>query len=215
MGKNETALTEKEDLSRQILSDIIVHMKYAKYLPEKKRRETWEELVTRNKNMHLKKYPDLKNEIEEAYRFVYEKKVLPSMRSFQFAGRPIEVNNSRLYNCSYLPVDHPDAFSETMWLLLGGCFSGETMVKTFEGDKRIDQVTNEDVVLTYDENNRSYEWTRPLAAGQTPSEDKEKIQLEFEDGSVVRCTADHRFLTSNRGWVEAQDLSDIDDIITY
>ena len=45
------------EISNKILSDITVYMKYAKYLPEKNRRETWEELVTRNKNMHIKKYP--------------------------------------------------------------------------------------------------------------------------------------------------------------
>ena len=47
------------ELSNKILSDITVYMKYAKYLPKNNRRETWQELVTRNKNMHLKKYPDL------------------------------------------------------------------------------------------------------------------------------------------------------------
>ena len=66
------------ELSNKILSDITVYMKYAKYLPELNRRETWEELVTRNKNMHIKKYPKLVNDIEAAYKFVYEKKVLPS-----------------------------------------------------------------------------------------------------------------------------------------
>lgn len=108
------------DPSVQILSDITVHMKYARYMPEKKRRETWEEIVTRNKEMHINKFPELVNEINEVYKLVYEKKVLPSMRSMQFAGKPIEINPTRLYNCSYLPVDHPDAFSETMYLLLGG-----------------------------------------------------------------------------------------------
>ena len=52
------------ELSNKILSDITVYMKYAKFLPEKERRETWEELVTRNKEMHQKKYPQLKEEIE-------------------------------------------------------------------------------------------------------------------------------------------------------
>ena len=60
-------------LENKILSDITVHMKYARYLPEKKRRESWDELVTRNKKMHTKKYPDLKKEIEEVYKYVYEK----------------------------------------------------------------------------------------------------------------------------------------------
>ena len=51
-------------ISRDILSDITVHMKYAKYIPEKNRRETWEELVTRNMKMHIERYPKLKTEIE-------------------------------------------------------------------------------------------------------------------------------------------------------
>ena len=63
------------DITKQILSDITVHMKYARYLPKKERRETWKELVTRNKKMHLKKYPDLKEEINRAYKYVYDKKV--------------------------------------------------------------------------------------------------------------------------------------------
>ena len=108
------------ELSNKILSDITVYMKYAKYLPNKNRRETWEELVTRNKNMHIKKYPDLKDEIEEKYKLVYEKKILPSMRSLQFGGKPIEISPNRVYNCAYLPIDHIESFSEIMFLLLGG-----------------------------------------------------------------------------------------------
>ena len=108
------------DISNKILSDITVYMKYAKYLPEENRRETWEELVTRNKNMHIKRYPELRDQIEENYKLVYDKKVLPSMRSLQFGGKPIEISPNRIYNCAYLPIDHPDSFAETMFLLLGG-----------------------------------------------------------------------------------------------
>ena len=108
------------ELSNKILSDITVYMKYAKYLPEKNRRETWEELVTRNKNMHIKKYPDLTSEIEKAYEKVYQKKVLPSMRSLQFGGKPIEISPNRVYNCAYLPIDSIECFHEIMFLLLGG-----------------------------------------------------------------------------------------------
>jgi len=108
------------ELPNRILSDITVHMKYARYLPNLERRETWQELVTRNQNMHIKKYPDLKDEIKEAYSYVYEKKVLPSMRSMQFGGKPIEVAPNRIYNCAYMPIDHIASFSECMFLLLGG-----------------------------------------------------------------------------------------------
>ena len=110
--------------SAQILSDVTHFMKYAKYIPELNRRETYEETVTRNKIMHLQKFPELGEMIEKAYNYVYDKKVLPSMRSMQFAGKPIEINNTRIFNCSYLPADHIDAFSEIMFLLLSGCGVG-------------------------------------------------------------------------------------------
>ena len=107
-------------LSKDILSDITVHMKYAKYLDDENRRETWEELVTRNMNMHLKKYPELELQIVKNYKFVFDKKVLPSMRSLQFGGKPIEVAPNRIFNCAYMPIDDWRSFSEAMFLLLGG-----------------------------------------------------------------------------------------------
>jgi ribonucleoside-diphosphate reductase alpha chain len=112
------------NIEQDILSELTVYMKYSKYVPELKRRETWVELVDRNKQMHQEKFPQLKDEIENAYKLVYDKKVLPSMRSLQFAGRPIELNNSRIFNCSFLPIDDMRAFSEIMFLLLSGCGVG-------------------------------------------------------------------------------------------
>ena len=108
------------DISTRILSDITVYMKYAKYRPELKRRETWKELVKRNMDMHIKTYPNLKEEIKEVYKFVSNKKILPSMRSMQFAGKPIELSPNRIYNCAFAPVDDWRVFSEIMFLLLGG-----------------------------------------------------------------------------------------------
>ena len=116
-------------LSNEILSSITVFMKYAKYMPELQRRETWEELVTRNMNMHIKKYPQLESEIRDAYKFVYDKKILPSMRSMQFAGKPIEISPNRIYNCAYLPIDDWRAFGEAMFLLLGGTGVGYSVQK--------------------------------------------------------------------------------------
>ena len=117
------------NISQKILSDIVVYNKYAKYIPGLKRRETWNELVTRNKEMHQEKFPQLKEEIEDVYKLVYDKKVLPSMRSLQFAGKPIEINNSRIFNCSYLPIDDWRSFSEVMFLLLSGCGVGYSVQK--------------------------------------------------------------------------------------
>ena len=108
------------EIASKILSDVTVHMKYARYDSEKFRRETFEEIIERNVAMHTKKHPELKEEIEEAYKFVYDRKVLPSMRSMQFGGKPIEVAPNRIYNCAYMPIDDARAFSEAMFLLLGG-----------------------------------------------------------------------------------------------
>tara|TARA_R100001463_G_scaffold5551_4_gene18776 strand:- start:15195 stop:16994 length:1800 start_codon:yes stop_codon:yes gene_type:complete len=98
-------------------------------MPELKRRETWDELVTRNKKMHLKSYPSLKEEIEDVYKFVYDKKILPSMRSMQFGGKPIEISPNRIYNCAYMPINSLASFSECMFLLLGGTGVGYSVQK--------------------------------------------------------------------------------------
>lgn len=112
------------ELDKKILSDIVTFMKYSKYLPEQNRRETWTELIDRNRNMHISKFPQLEDEINNAYKLVYDKKVLPSMRSLQFAGKSIEITPNRIFNCAYLPIDNIAAFSETMFLLLSGCGVG-------------------------------------------------------------------------------------------
>ena len=117
------------ELSSKILSDITVYMKYARFNHELNRRETWEEIVTRNKEMHLKKFPDLKEEIDNVYQLVYDKKVLPSMRSMQFAGNPIDIAPNRIYNCAYIPMDDWRSFSEVMFLLLGGTGMGFSVQK--------------------------------------------------------------------------------------
>jgi ribonucleoside-diphosphate reductase alpha chain len=70
--------------------------------------------------MHIRKYPMMKQEIKDAYKYVYNRQVLPSMRSLQFGGRPIELSNNRMFNCAYSPANHPAIFSETMFNLLGG-----------------------------------------------------------------------------------------------
>lgn len=131
--------------SQQTLSDVVIHSKYARHVAAKGRRETWEEIVDRYLTMMLGKYGkegDLLNwsyykdkskdstwtkflspmgrEILTNGQYLYSKAVLPSMRAAQFAGEAVSKNQARLYNCSFLPIDHPASFSETMFLLLGG-----------------------------------------------------------------------------------------------
>lgn len=204
------------ELSQQILSDIVIFTKYARYIPEINRRETWEEICQRNAAMHIQKYPQLREEIKRVYKdFVIPKKVLPSMRSMQFAGAPIEISNTRMFNCSYNPIDHPFAFAEVMFLLLSGCFKAGTMVKIKSGDKPIEEVTTDDEVLTYNENTQQFEWVYPSWSGETLTSDKQKVKITTDDGTEIFATADHKFLTKNRGWVECQNLTPDDEIISF
>lgn len=117
------------DRGLEILSDLTVFGKYAKYIPELQRREVWEEIVDRYEQMQVRKFPFLKDTITKRSKFIRNKKVLPSMRALQFAGTALEVNNARGYNCCYLPIDSIYSFSETMFLLLGGTGVGYSVQK--------------------------------------------------------------------------------------
>lgn len=110
---------------KQALSDITVFNKYARFNKPVNRRENWHEIVTRNMQMHIEKYPNMEADIRKTYeRFVYTKRVLPSMRSLQFGGRPILMAENRIFNCAYAPVENVKFFSELMFLLLGGTGMG-------------------------------------------------------------------------------------------
>lgn len=113
------------EADKQALSDITVFNKYAKYIPELKRRENFAEIVDRNKDMHIFKFPHMAQEITAVYdNFVHTKQVLPSMRSLQFGGRPILMAENRIFNCAYAPAENYLFFSELMFLLLGGTGMG-------------------------------------------------------------------------------------------
>lgn len=110
---------------KKALADITVFNKYARFNNDANRRENWDEIVTRNANMHKEKYPSMSEQIDDIYdKFVRTKKVLPSMRSLQFGGRPILMAENRIFNCAYAPAESTKFFSELMFLLLGGTGMG-------------------------------------------------------------------------------------------
>tara|TARA_R110001599_G_scaffold17866_6_gene71004 strand:+ start:11049 stop:12959 length:1911 start_codon:yes stop_codon:yes gene_type:complete len=99
---------------------FIATSRYARWIEEENRRETWTETVARFiDNIVRPAYDDLKtiNEIEEA---ILNLEVMPSMRALMTAGPAADRDNTCVYNCSYLPVDHPRAFDEAMFILLCG-----------------------------------------------------------------------------------------------
>ncbi len=127
------------------LADYIHLAKYARYRPEYQRRESYDETVTRVEQMHMKRWPNLHNEIKEAFKLVYEKRILPSMRSMQFAGDAVLAHNARMYNCSFTLVDRPRVFAEMFYLLLCGSGVGFSVqwrhVRRLAALKRINRKT--------------------------------------------------------------------------
>ena len=107
------------------VSSYIDAAKYCRWRDDLDRRETWEDACVRNMEMHIRRYPQLTAEIQDAYNnYVIPKIVIPSMRSMQFGGTAIEVNHARLYNCAYSLCDRPEFFSHLFFLLLSGCGVG-------------------------------------------------------------------------------------------
>jgi ribonucleoside-diphosphate reductase alpha chain len=98
--------------------------KYARWLPEKSRRETWRESVDRVMNMMCGQYPEINGDIAWAYNMMHKKRVLGSQRALQFGGKPIFKHNARMYNCIASYVDRVRFFQECMYLLLCGCGAG-------------------------------------------------------------------------------------------
>lgn len=113
----------------EAISDYIHAAKYARYIPGESRRETFHETIKRVEAMHKKKYPHLTEKIVEAFRFVHDKYILPSMRSMQFGGEAIERRNARMYNCSFTLIDRPRVFGDILYLLLCGCGVGYSVQK--------------------------------------------------------------------------------------
>jgi ribonucleoside-triphosphate reductase len=115
-----------------------IHLsRYSRWLPEKERRETWDETVGRYFNFfkeHLNDLHDykltdkLRNELEDA---VLSQRVMPSMRCLMTAGEALKRENIAGYNCSYVAVDRPQAFDEILYVLMNGTGVGFSVERQY------------------------------------------------------------------------------------
>ena len=116
------------------LGEFIFQSKYARYNPDLKRKETFEESVDRIFQMHMKhlgdKYPEALNNAEfnndflEAFDEYRKATVYGSQRALQFGGDPILKKNEKIFNCSYTYIDDLERFKQIEYLLLCGCGVG-------------------------------------------------------------------------------------------
>lgn len=117
------------NLSNSLLSEITSFRTYSRFLPHLGRRESLAETINRSMYMHLDKNPKLSKDITKAFGQVHDLKVMPSMRSLQFAGDAVLKNNARQYNCSYAPINDIRSFGEALYLLLSGVGFGFSVQK--------------------------------------------------------------------------------------
>ena len=104
--------------------------RYARWIPEKGRRETWDETVTRYCSFWKNKFPE-EFPYEEIYSAIYNMEVMPSMRALMTAGPALERDNIAGYNCSYIPVDDVRAFDEIMFILMNGTGVGYSVERQY------------------------------------------------------------------------------------
>ena len=123
------------------VQDYMLASRYARYLPDLGRRETFAEAVARVRDMHVRRYPAAKEDIHWAFDQVLDRRCLPSMRSMQFAGPAIERNHARMYNCTFGICDRLEFFRDGLFLLL--CGTGVGFSVEFEHVEKLPPLTAE------------------------------------------------------------------------
>ena len=105
--------------------------RYARYLPEEQRRETWEETIDRYLNFWVEKGKLTLEEANGMFKDIHDLDVMPSMRALMTAGEALDRDNVAGFNCSYLPIDHPKAFDEMMYVLMCGTGVGFSVERQY------------------------------------------------------------------------------------
>lgn len=104
---------------------------YARYLPDEKRRETWEETVSRYVNFWVERNQIGESQAAELYTAIVNQEVMPSMRALMTAGAALDRDNTAGFNCSFLPIDSPRSFDELMYILLCGTGVGFSVERQY------------------------------------------------------------------------------------
>jgi len=165
------------------VTDYIHASKYARHLPEQKRRELYHETVARVEAMHIKRFPSLEGVIKRHFKLVYDKRVMPSMRSMQFGGAAIEAHHARMYNCSFTLIDRPEVFGESLYLLLCGCGVGFSVQKQHVAKLPAMGVVDKSQVINYDVEDSIEGWGSAISALITAQING--MYIEFNYKSII------------------------------
>jgi ribonucleoside-diphosphate reductase alpha chain len=114
-----------------VYEDYIHKSRYARYLPQEQRRETWGETVSRYLDYFKGQGKLDDSTYDELYTAIYDKEVMPSMRALMTAGEALDRDNVAGFNCSYMAIDHPRAFDEMMYILMCGTGAGFSVERQY------------------------------------------------------------------------------------
>ena len=191
------------------LQEYVHKSRYAKWVDTKHRREEWPETVARYVQYFYTKFPDHYPQ-HNIYSAILNQEAMPSMRALMTAGPALERDPMAGYNCAFVAIDDQRAFDEILYILM--CFHPDTQVVTRKGNKRIIDIEIGDEVASIDEVTGKSVWKVVTSQIKTKSAHKPKVQITLDNGHTVKCTVDHKWLTTNKGWVEAGDLTPSDDL---
>ena len=161
---------------------FIHRSRYARYLEDKGRRETWEETVGRYMEnvVGSKVEQDVADQIRKA---ILNMEVMPSMRGLMTAGKALERDNVALFNCSYIPCDHPRAFDEAMYILMCGTGVGFTVERQDISKLPVvsDEMHDTDTTIVVEDSKLGWskafkELISMLYAGQVPKWNVDKVR---------------------------------------
>jgi len=164
--------------------------RYARYLPEEQRRESWEETVNRYLDFWVTQEKLTSKEAKDLYKQIHSLEVMPSMRALMTAGEALSRDNVAGFNCSYLPIDHPKAFDEMMYVLMCGTGVGFSVERQYVS--KLPEVAEEfydtDTVIHVTDSKIGWakafrELIAMLYSGQVPKWDVSGVRLA---GSALR-----------------------------
>ena len=129
-------MTQKQESINEDYETYIHLSRYARYLPEKGRRETWHETVSRYMEywrplIEPFQFDDNKNVYTDLYNAIFAKQIMPSMRAMMTAGEALERDNCAGYNCAYLTISRMRAFDELMYILMCGTGVGYSVERQY------------------------------------------------------------------------------------
>ena len=169
--------------------NIIALSRYARWIDDKGRRETWEETVSRlldfyKKFLQEKHKVTLNSEVyAELYTTIVTLNVMPSMRAMMTAGPALERNHIAAYNCAYLPVDSPRSFDECLYILMHGTGVGFSVERQYTNELPKIPETFEDSETTIIVQDSKEGWHRGykelinlLYAGMIPKWDMSRVR---------------------------------------